>query len=60
MENDALILNMKDTSWDECVTLDHIATDADAEKLRKKGFPLAVSWEAICGTGKSGYNGQRR
>ena len=47
MENDALILNMKDTSWDECVTLDHIATDADAEKLRKKGFPLAVSWEKV-------------
>ena len=47
MENDALLLNMKDTSWDECVTLDRIATDADAEKLRQKGFPLTVSWEKV-------------
>lgn len=45
MTLDSLLLNLNDTSWDECVTLDHIATDEDVKKLQEEGYPFVISRE---------------
>ena len=45
MTLDSLLLNLNDTSWDECVTLDNIATDEDAKKLQAEGYPFVISQE---------------
>lgn len=45
MTIDEILLNLNDTTWDECVTLDHIATEEDAEAFQKAGYPFVVSRE---------------
>ena len=43
MDLDSLLLNLNDTTWDECVTLDHIKTEEDVENLQKAGYPFVIS-----------------
>lgn len=45
MTLDSLLLNLNDTTWDECVTLDQVTTEEDLEKLQKAGYPFVITQE---------------